>query len=62
MISTGAIARISNTGLTGSRAGISNQAALATLSQFSTHALVNSTPSALTAVWGRHMPMTAQRM
>ena len=57
MIITGAIARMSNTGFTGISFGISNQLADATLSQFSTHALVNSTPSAVTPVVGRTNPM-----
>ena len=62
MMQTGMMAAISKVGFTGSRAGTENQAASAILLQFRTQALVYSTPSALTAVWGRHSPMTAQRM
>lgn len=40
IIMTGAIARISNTGLTGISSGNANHLASATLFQFSTHALV----------------------
>ena len=58
MMSTGRIARISNTGFTGISLGISNQAASATFFQFSTQALVYSTPSAVTPVVGRISPMT----
>ena len=53
IIRTGRMARRSNTGLIGISLGISNQGALATLSQFKTHALVYSTPSAVTPVVGR---------
>ena len=52
----------SNTGLTGISLGMEIQAESAILLQFSTQALVYSTPSAFTAVWGRKSPMTAQRM
>ena len=62
MISTGKIARKSKVGFTGSSLGISNQEALATLLQFSTQALVYSTPSALTAVVGSTKPMTKAAM
>ena len=55
--STGAIARISNTGATGIKAGTANQDASATLSQFRTQALVYSTPSAVTPVVGRTKPI-----
>ena len=58
MMSTGRMARISNTILTGISLGMANQEACATLSQLSTHALVNSTPSAVTPVVGRTRPMT----
>ena len=58
MIITGRIARISNTGLTGMIFGIANHAASATLSQFSTHAFVYSTPSAVTPVVGSTNPIT----
>ena len=57
MMSTGTMARRSNTGFTGSSLGISNQAAFATLLQFSTQALVYSTPSAVMPVVGRTKPM-----
>ena len=57
MISTGRIARISKTILTGTSLGMANQLACATLSQFSTHAFVNSTPSAVPPVVGRTKPM-----
>ena len=57
MISTGKIARMSNTGFTGISFGISNQEADATLSQFSTHAFVYSTPSAFTPVVGSTNPI-----
>ena len=56
--STGAMARMSNTGATGSGLGTANHAAAATLSQFKTHAFVYSTPFASTPVVGRTMPMT----
>ena len=56
--STGAMARMSNTGVTGSSSGMANHDAAATLSQFRTHALVYSTPSAVTPVVGRTRPMT----
>ena len=59
---TGAMARMSNTGAMGIRLGMANQAASATLSQFRTHALVTSTPSALTMVVGRTSPMMAATM
>ena len=58
MIITGIIARISNTILTGISLGMANQEACATLFQLSTHALVNSTPSAVTPVVGSTRPMT----
>ena len=57
MMSTGAMARISNTILTGISLGMANQEACATLFQLSTHALVNSTPSAVTPVVGSTRPM-----
>ena len=57
MISTGRIARASNTTLTGISLGTANQEACATLLQLSTHALVNSTPSAVTPVVGSTRPM-----
>ena len=57
MIITGRIARRSKMGFTGMTLGISNQAAFATLFQFRTHALVYSTPSAVTPVVGRTRPM-----
>ena len=60
--STGRMARRSNTGFTGISFGIENQPACATLSQLSTHALVNSTPSASTAVVGRTKPMMIAAM
>ena len=53
MMRTGRMARISKTILTGTSFGMANQLACATLSQFRTHALVNSTPSAVTPVVGR---------
>ena len=55
--STGAMARMSNTGATGSGFGMANHAAAATLSQFKTHALVYSTPSELMPVVGSTSPM-----
>ena len=58
MIMTGRMARRSKTILTGTSFGMANQLASATLFQFSTHALVNSTPSAVTPVVGRTKPMT----
>ena len=58
MISTGRMARISNTILTGTSLGMANQEACATLSQLSTQALVYSTPSAVTPVVGSTKPMT----
>ena len=57
MIITGRIARRSKMGFTGMIRGSSNQAALATLSQFKTQALVYSTPSAVTPVVGRTRPI-----
>ena len=57
MISTGRIARASNTTLTGISLGTANQEACATLLQLSTHALVNSTPSAVTPVVGSTRPI-----
>ena len=62
MISTGAMARISNTGFTGSSSGRANQEAFATLLQFSTQDLVYSTPSALTAVVGSTRPIIKAAM
>ena len=62
MTSTGRIARRSKTGFTGMSLGTENQSACATLSQFSTHALVNSTPSASTAVVGSTKPMMIAAM
>ena len=58
MIMTGRMARRSKTIRTGTSFGMANQLASATLFQFSTHALVNSTPSAVTPVVGRTKPMT----
>ena len=60
IIRTGRIARRSKTGFTGIICGTANHFACATLSQFSTHAFVYSTPSALTAVVGRKTARTAQ--
>ena len=57
MTSTGRIARASNTTLTGISLGTANQEACATLFQLSTHALVNSTPSAVTPVVGSTRPI-----
>ena len=57
IMSTGMMALRSNTGFTGISLGISNQEASATLLQFSTHAFVYSTPSAVTPVVGRRKPM-----
>ena len=57
IIRTGRMARRSKIGFTGRNFGISNQEAFATLSQFSTHALVYSTPSAVMPVVGRIKPM-----
>ena len=62
MISTGRMARISKTILTGTSLGMANQLACATLFQFRTHALVNSTPSAVTPVVGRIKPMMKAAM
>ena len=55
--STGSIALKSNTGLTGINFGIAIHLASATLFQLSTHDLVYSTPSAVTAVCGRTSPI-----
>ena len=52
MTSTGRIARRSNSMGTGISLGRANQLAFATLLQSSTHALVNSTPSAVRPVVG----------
>ena len=57
IIRTGSMALRSKTGFTGINFGISNQEAAATLSQFRTHAFVYSTPSALTPVVGKTIPM-----
>ena len=57
IMSTGRIARMSNTGFTGMSCGIANQEASFTLSQFSTQALVYSTPSAVIPVFGRTNPI-----
>ena len=46
-----------NTGFTGMSCGIANQEASFTLSQFSTQALVYSTPSAVIPVFGRTNPI-----
>ena len=62
MMQTGMIAAMLKVGFTGSSAGMENQAASAILLQFRTHALVYSTPSALTAVWGSSSPRTAQKI
>ena len=59
---TGAMARMSNTGATGMRSGTANHAALATLLQFNTHALVYSVPSAVTPVVGSTSPMIPAMM
>ena len=58
MTSTGRMARRSKTILTGTSLGMANQPACATLLQLSTHALVYSTPSAVTPVVGSTKPMT----
>ena len=55
--STGSIALKSKTGLTGINFGIAIHLASATLFQLSTHDLVYSTPSAVTAVCGRASPI-----
>ena len=55
--STGAMARMSKTGMTGRRFGMANHDAAATLSQFRTHAFAYSTPSAVTPVVGSTRPM-----
>ena len=60
MIRIGRIARASNTSFTGMSFGTANQEASATLDQFSTQALVNSTPSAVMSVVGRKIPMTSE--
>ncbi len=57
IISTGTMARMSNTGFTGISLGISNQGASATFCQFKTQALVYSAPSAVTPVVGSTSPM-----
>ena len=57
--STGSIALKSNTGLTGINLGIAIHLASATLFQLSTHDLVYSTPSAVTAVCGSTQPIIA---
>ena len=57
--STGAMARMSNTGATGIRSGMANHDAAATLSQFSTHAFVYSAPSGPMPVVGSTRPMMA---
>ena len=57
MTITGRMARRSNTILTGTNLGMANQLACATLSQLRTHALVNSTPSAVTPVVGSTKPI-----
>ena len=57
MIRTGKIARISKTILTGTIGGMLIQLACATLSQFNTHALVYSVPSAAMPVCGSTRPM-----
>ena len=62
MMSTGAMARISNTGFTGSSEGTANHLALATLFQFSTHALVYSAPSAVMPVVGSTKPIRKAAM
>lgn len=62
MMSTGRMARISKMILTGTSLGMANQLACATLFQFRTHALVNSTPSAVTPVVGRIKPMMKAAM
>ena len=59
MISTGTMARRSKTRGTGISFGMENQEASATLSQFKTHALVYSTPSAVMPVGDKKRPMTA---
>ena len=59
IISTGTMALGSKTSFTGIRAGTANHFAWATLSQFRTHALVYSTPSAVTPVVGRTSAMIA---
>ena len=62
MISTGTMARRSKTRGTGISFGMENQEASATLSQFKTHALVYSTPSAVMPVGDKKRPMTADAM
>ena len=59
---TGMTALMSNTGLTGSMSGTANQATLATLSQFRTHAFVYSAPSGPIPVVGRTSPMMKAAM